>query len=100
MFLTESVRIIHKHHNKNLPSTIQNMIKESLVHPNLMTRALSNCTLQPKRETIGTTILTLFHQGGGGFFLTHFTMNLLAVSTYCGRGSRKFMKEINFDGQK
>ena len=56
MFLTESVKTIHKFHNKNLPRAIQNMIKESLDNPNLLTRSMSNCTLQPKREMIGTTI--------------------------------------------
>ena len=55
MFLTESVKTIHKFHNKNLPRAIQNMIKESLDNPNL----LSNCTLQPKREIMGTTIFKI-----------------------------------------
>ena len=59
MFLTESVRIIHKFHNKNLPRAIQNMIKESLDNPNLLTRSMSNCILQPKREMIGTTIFKI-----------------------------------------
>ena len=59
MFLTESVKTIHKFHNKNLPRAIQNMIKESLDNPNLMTRSMSNCTLQPNREMIGTTIFKI-----------------------------------------
>ena len=61
IFLRESLLITHKFHNKSLPSAINRMFKESICNPSFLTRSMSNCVMQPKRDSIGLTIYNIIN---------------------------------------